>query len=491
MGSKYSSQSASGYNSSPPSDDGTITETNKVKYSTTKEKLADPVKVLADNINSALLTHFDTGPVSKVSTSTILLTHNNQLIEVSGATTTLNLSDASTLGAGWFCWIRVTGTSDVTLSRVTGGDTMNGVASDLTLIPKSSVGVMVNGAASGFVTFGADELPSVLTTAGDLVYASAANTPARLAVGTDGQVPSVAAGGTSFAYWTPDHFRGLEVTIGTDADHDIDISVGETTDSTNAYIFKLTGGLTKQIDAPWAVGTAAGGLLSGTVAASTRYYVYLMRKDSDGSIDAGMSTSPTASDIVSGYTAYALIKILNTDSLANIIYLEDGPVTARTGREKLLADVVITAATTNIDLSLVGNYEKYIIEYSRVRVSSDGVLWARYSDDDAATFKTGASDYVIPAGTSSEIILNPSTFTATLSCYSGTITISNKDFVSGVTASGLLSVVYSGYRAGTPSTADGTNSGVFNVASDVTDVRIKNSAGNITNGIFTLYGINR
>lgn len=310
--------------------------------------------------------------------------------------------------------------------------------------------------------------------------------------GNDGQVPSVNVGSSGMVWWAPrEYINGLIATINTtDSDHDIDLGVGECADSTNTKILKLTSGLTKQIDATHAEGTDQGGMFTGTVAADTTYYFHIIRKDSDGSLDAGYDTSATAANIPTGYTDYRKLHEVTTDASANIHHINYGAVATRTGRE-VLSETIISSATTNIDISLVGNYEKYIIEYSRVRVSSDGILWARYSDDDASTFKTGASDYVIPAGTSSEIILNPATFTATLSCYSGTITISNKDFVSGVTASGLLSVVYSGYRAGTPSTADGTNSGVFNVASDVTDVRIKNSAGNITNGIFTLYGLHR
>lgn len=49
----YTQQTASGYNSSPPSDDGTVSEANRAKYATVKTKLADPVKVLADNIDDA------------------------------------------------------------------------------------------------------------------------------------------------------------------------------------------------------------------------------------------------------------------------------------------------------------------------------------------------------------------------------------------------------------------------------------------------------
>ena len=44
MGTKWSTVSVSGYNSSPPSDDGSTTTANEVKWSTIKTKLPDPLK---------------------------------------------------------------------------------------------------------------------------------------------------------------------------------------------------------------------------------------------------------------------------------------------------------------------------------------------------------------------------------------------------------------------------------------------------------------
>lgn len=48
----YTSQTASGYNSNPPPDDGSTSEANRVTWAKIKEKLSDVVKSLAENINS-------------------------------------------------------------------------------------------------------------------------------------------------------------------------------------------------------------------------------------------------------------------------------------------------------------------------------------------------------------------------------------------------------------------------------------------------------
>jgi hypothetical protein len=122
MGTKYLTNAASGYNATPPADDGTVSEANKVKWATIKTKLTDPAKTLADDINADLLTHFDMGPTVLTSNTTLGASHYNQFIQVSGSGVTLTLSDAATLGAAWYCWIVNTDTSNsVTLGRATVG----------------------------------------------------------------------------------------------------------------------------------------------------------------------------------------------------------------------------------------------------------------------------------------------------------------------------------------------------------------------------------
>ncbi len=247
------------------------------------------------------------------SNTTLAAAHNTNTIEASG-TTTLTLTAAATLGAGWYVRIKNAGVGVVTIARANSGDSIDGVSSSFYLNPGYSLIVQVNAAETGFITSGS--LHGLLTATGDIVYAEAANKPKRLAIGTAGQVLSVSAAGTGFAYWAPrGYIAGLTLSNnGADATNDIDIAVGECTDSTNAYVLKLTSALTKQLDAAWAVGSAAGGLDTGAKANSTWYHVYIIRKDSDGSIDALFSTSASAPTMPAGYTYKRLIGSVRTDS---------------------------------------------------------------------------------------------------------------------------------------------------------------------------------
>ena len=121
-----------------------------------------------------------------------------------------------------------------------------------------------------------------------------------------------------------DFISGLVTSNGTDADHDIDIAVGECRGLGNVGDLRLGSALTKQIDAAWAVGSAAGGLFTGSSPSNnTMYGVWLIRRDDTGVVDAGFSTEMDAaslpSDIPANYTQARLIGAVLTDGSGNII----------------------------------------------------------------------------------------------------------------------------------------------------------------------------
>ena len=113
--------------------------------------------------------------------------------------------------------------------------------------------------------------------------------------------------------------EGVILSNDTDASHDINITAGSAADSALSAILSLATEMTKQIDSTWAAGDDAGGIFSGSVAIDTWYHVFLIEKDSDGSIDAGFDTSVTAANIPTGYTAYRRIGSILTDGSANIL----------------------------------------------------------------------------------------------------------------------------------------------------------------------------
>lgn len=103
-----------------------------------------------------------------------------------------------------------------------------------------------------------------------------------------------------------------------DANNDLDISPGAARDSTSTYDLILASGITKRLDAAWAVGTGNGGLDTGSKAATTGYHVYLIRRTSDGVIDVLLSTSATSPTLPSGWVAKRRIGSVMTNGSSNI-----------------------------------------------------------------------------------------------------------------------------------------------------------------------------
>ena len=176
----------------------------------------------------------------------------------------------------------------------------------------------------GTITFDPDDLAATRTNLG-------LGTAATLSVGTsannlvqlDGSSKLPAVDGsalTGIASALPrGYLSGLELSNGTDADHDINISAGECRGIDDDEDIVLSA-FVKQIDASWAAGTNQGGLASGvSLANNTWYHVFAIKVG--GNADVGFDTSVTGGTLVSAHSATAVRRIgcIKTDGSANIL----------------------------------------------------------------------------------------------------------------------------------------------------------------------------
>lgn len=116
------------------------------------------------------------------------------------------------------------------------------------------------------------------------------------------------------------YLAGLELANNaTDADHDIDIAAGAARSDDDTVDMILSSTLVKQIDAAWVVGTNQGGLDTGTVAADTWYYLWLIKRTDTNVVDALFSTDSAAPTMPTNYNKKRRIGAVLTDSVANII----------------------------------------------------------------------------------------------------------------------------------------------------------------------------
>ena len=118
MSNPYSTQAISGYNASPPPDDGSATDANVLKWSNHKTKLADPLKTLAEAINAQTLTAFGNifgnSHSTKATHYTVIASDIGTFIEVTAAAN-ISLLPVSTAGQGFPLAIINTGSGVVTI----------------------------------------------------------------------------------------------------------------------------------------------------------------------------------------------------------------------------------------------------------------------------------------------------------------------------------------------------------------------------------------
>jgi len=154
MSTKYPPQSITGYNLSPPSDDGVQVASNQLTWVKHKTKLGDPLKNLAESINTSLVAHFDNGPTALSTATTTNATHYNQILEVTG-TTTISLFDAGTATSGYFLIVyNADAALTTTINLDTAGNTLDGtVGGSTTLDPGEAKGFIVNAGEDGYLTY--------------------------------------------------------------------------------------------------------------------------------------------------------------------------------------------------------------------------------------------------------------------------------------------------------------------------------------------------
>jgi hypothetical protein len=144
----FTSVVISGYNSSPPADDGSAIATNQLQWSKHKTKLGDPLKTAIESINANVIAAFG----KRIGTTISAHSANYQIVpgdqgkffSVTG-TTTITLATVADAGDGFLLWIVNSGSGIVTVDG-SGAETINGFDS-LALYPRDALLVTCNGTA--------------------------------------------------------------------------------------------------------------------------------------------------------------------------------------------------------------------------------------------------------------------------------------------------------------------------------------------------------
>lgn len=178
------------------------------------------------------------------------------------------------------------------------------------------------------------------------------------------------------------------LSLGTDTDHDIDITAGAIPDSTGKYMLNLSSTVTKKVDATWAEGDDLGGRASGfslPSVARTTVHVFLIGKI-DGTVDAGFDSSLTATNLLAdatGYTLYRRIGSLLLDASDNwLAFTQFGNRFYVSPYEHTSLQVAATPSYSTRDVGCPKGIDGlHAILGGEVVMTSSGKLLAAYEDD--------------------------------------------------------------------------------------------------------------
>jgi hypothetical protein len=155
--------------------------------------------------------------------------------------------------------------------------------------------------------------------------------------------------------WPVGTLTGLTLSVASTTSVGIAVGTCRNEDAGQPYNMTLGAAITKTFS-NWAVGSGNGGLDTGTIAANTWYYIHLIRKDADGTLDAVISLSATAPTMPAGYTARRRIGAIRTNASSQVTafiqvgdhFMLDAPVADATSTVSSSAAQLVTLSVPPI-----------------------------------------------------------------------------------------------------------------------------------------------
>jgi hypothetical protein len=205
------------------------------------------------------------------------------------------------------------------------------------------------------------------------------------------------------------HLYGLTLANNaTDATNDVDIAAGEaSSDATTPTLITLATGVTKRLDAAWAVGTGNGGLDTGSIA-NTTYHLWLIQRSDTGVVDVLFSTSATSPTMPTNYDRKRRVGAVLRESGAIVAFVQDGDYFRRKA-SRLDVDVTQASTTATRTLSVpVGVRVQVYFQYIATDPSNANTTSVYFSDLDATDEAPSTSLAPLAASFSSPASFNGS-----------------------------------------------------------------------------------
>lgn len=172
MADPYTPVSITGYNSNPPVDDGSQTEANRVKWSTIKTKITDPVKTRTDTMDTNIAAAFgkvDSGVTSTAISYTVISTDQGKLVRATASGITITTPDATDVDSPFVFELLNDSSGDITLDG-SGSQTVDG---DASVTVPAGTGARVRTDGSNWFTGGQNFQRTLIVPQGRLTPVSA------------------------------------------------------------------------------------------------------------------------------------------------------------------------------------------------------------------------------------------------------------------------------------------------------------------------------
>lgn len=207
MADQYDSVSVVSYNANPPADDGTVTEANRVKWSTIKTKLTDMLNTAIASINTNVIAAFgkvDGGITSTAISYTVLAADQGKLVRATVAGVTITTPDAAGVGDPFVFGFLNDSTGTITLDG-SGSQTIDG---DTTVTDPAGNGGRLRTDGTNWFTEGQNFQRTQVIPQG---YLSLVNTATSPLTG----VPASDQSAKTAVYYRPDNGNLLPIPNGT------------------------------------------------------------------------------------------------------------------------------------------------------------------------------------------------------------------------------------------------------------------------------------
>jgi len=174
-----------------------------------------------------------------------------------------------------------------------------------------------------------------------------------------------------------------------DPDHDIEIAIGKSRDSTDAEDINLSSAFIKQLDASWVAGTGVGGFPTGiSLSPDTWYHVFVIRDTTNNLTDAGFDTDLSATNLLADATDYSLFRRLGsvlTDGSSNMLnFFQHGDLFLWAARSQDFSTSISTSASLQTISTPLGVRVEAQINYTNAG-AADVYVSPPDVDDEAAS----------------------------------------------------------------------------------------------------------